>query len=251
LELIAAKSPRLLIRIDGAWYNIKSTTMETTINQELPPEKNGQQYKTAYTEVLDTPVNSKPTSVTNTMVSKNEEVSQPVKQETKSLDSLSLNNQRIDDHYNHLIDKNWGIMERWRNPKMYELVQKEKENLFNATSSYRLGFYKTMLDTRLAALHEKCSAGISMIKGHYRQRTSSFLMSKMEELSFEVRDRQFNWLESMKTKYDYAKTLEAYPTMQQRYMESIFQEEGRMLSFLDSLLIKFENIVNEELQKYN
>jgi hypothetical protein len=225
--------------------------METITKQELAPEQNGQNERAEFTDVINTSASNKPAVVSNSMVSKNEDLSQPVKQETKNLDSLSLNNQRIDKHYNELIEKNWGLMDRWKNPKMYELVQKERENLFNATASYRLGFYKTMLDTRLTALHEKCSAGISMIKGHYRQKTSSFLMSKMEELSFEVRDRQFNWLESMKSKYDYAETLKAYPSMQKRYMDSIFQEESRMLSFLDSLLIKFESIVNEELQKYN
>ncbi|MBL0053073.1 MAG: hypothetical protein IPP29_16980 [Bacteroidetes bacterium] len=76
---------------------------------------------------------------------------------------------------------------------MFDQVQQVRGELFKTTADYRLKFYKTILDTRLEALHEKCSAGVSMIKGHYRQKVSSFLMAKMEELTVEVKDRQINF----------------------------------------------------------
>lgn len=136
------------------------------------------------------------------------------------------------------------------NRSLYNQVLQVKQELFQTSASYRLKFYKTMLDTRLEYLNEKCNAGIKMIKGHYRHQVSSYLMSKMEQLSFEVRDRQFAFLDMMKGKYAYSESLTAYPSMQQRYMESVFTEETKYLRFLDGLLDKFQSIVDEELRKY-
>lgn len=189
--------------------------------------------------------------VANNTIAKNEEVNQPVKQETKGLDSLAKNQDEIDRFYQGNIDKNWTLLQKWTNRSMYNHVQEVKKELFKTSAHYRLAFYKTMLDTRLEYLNEKCNAGIKMVKGHYRHQVSSFLMSKMEQLSFEVRDRQFAFLEMMKTKYNYSEGLTAYPSMQQRYLSSIFDEEGKYLKFLDGLLDKFQSIVDEELKKYN
>ena len=76
-------------------------------------------------------------------------------------------------------------------------------------------------------------------------------MTKMAQLGQEVKEHQFNFINSMKDKYHFAATLDEYPSMKQQYTISIFDEEGRMLKFLDSLLIRFESIVTEELKKYN
>lgn len=183
--------------------------------------------------------------------SKNNEVGQSVKQETKGLDSLSQNNDEIDRMYQDQIGKKWTLWGKMTNRSMYDQVQHVKQELFQTSASYRLKFYKTMLDTRLEYLNEKCNAGIKMIKGHYRHQVSSYLMSKMEQLSFEVRDRQFAFLDMMKGKYAYSESLTAYPSMQHRYMESVFTEEAKYLRFLDGLLDKFQSIVDEELRKYD
>jgi hypothetical protein len=188
---------------------------------------------------------------TSDMVAKNEEVAKPVAKENKILDSVSENNRQIDQLYEHLLDKNWGFWERLNNRTMYNQILHVKGDLFKTTADYRLKFYKTILDSRLEFLHERCSAGISMMKGHYRHKASSFLMSKMEELSLEVKDRQINFMESMKGKYKYALTLKEYPSMLEKYTASIFDEEGRYLRFLDSTLIRFESIIEEQLKKYN
>ena len=131
-------------------------------------------------------------------VAKNEEINQPVKQETKELDALSKNQEAINRLYEVNLDKQWSMVDKWKNHAMYNQVQEVKQELFKTSAHYRLAFYKTMLDTRLEYLNEKCNAGVKMIKGHYRQQVSSFLMSKMEQLSYEVRDRQFAFIAMMK-----------------------------------------------------
>lgn len=190
-------------------------------------------------------------SMPSANVSRNEEALKPVKEEAKGLLTISKNQEEIDEHYQRTMDKDWGFVERITNRSMYNEVQKAKAELFNTSAKYRLAFYKTILDTRLENLNEHCNAGLKMVKGHYRQQVSTFLMSKMEQLSFEVRDRQISFLEMMKGKYQYAETLGSYPTMQQRYQNSIFSEEEKYLRFLDGLLDKFQSIVDEELRKYN
>jgi hypothetical protein len=223
------------------------------------PELIGQQDKQEFVHVnsinlgdmLSDQTSKPPATVQTSTVAKNEEVNQPVKQETKGLDSLAKNQEEIDRFYQANLDKQWSTWDRWTNKGMYNQVQEVKKELFKTSAHYRLAFYKTMLDTRLEYLNEKCNAGIKMVKGHYRHQVSSYLMSKMEQLSFEVRDRQFAFLEMMKTKYSYSESLTGYPSMQQRYLTSIFDEEGKYLKFLDGLLDKFQSIVDEELKKYN
>lgn len=186
------------------------------------------------------------------VTSKNDDASLSIKNETSELDSFqSKNQEEIDGFYHESIDKRWTLWTRFINNGMFHQVQEVKKDLIKTSSNYRLAYYKTMLDTRLDYMNEKCNAGIKMVKGHYRHQVSSFLMGKMEQLSFEVRDRQFNFLEMMKTKYSYSETLTAYPTMQERYVASIFNEEEKYLKFLDGLLDKFQSIVDEELNKYN
>lgn len=223
------------------------------------PELNGQQEKQEFVHVnsinlgdmLSDQVSKPPTPVVTSTVAKNEALNQPVKQETKELDSLAKNQDEIDRFYQASLDNDWSLWERWTNNAMYNQVQEVKKELFKTSANYRLAFYKTILDTRLEYLNERCNAGIKMVKGHYRHQVSSYLMSKMEQLSFEVRERQFAFLEMMKSKYAYAESLSGYPGMQQRYISYIFEEEGKYLKFLDGLLDKFQSIVDEELKKYN
>lgn len=178
----------------------------------------------------------------------NDQVTKPINKETKNLDEMAENNQEIDRFYHEQMDKKMSVIDKLLNRPMYEEMQRVKSELLKSSASYRLNFYKTLLDARIEALKEKCDSGLKMIKGHYRQKANSFLMAKLEEMALEVKDRQINFMEMMKSKYSYAETLDAYPTMKDRYMESIFQEEGRNLKFLDSLLIRFADIVDEQLR---
>ena len=88
--------------------------MEPIINNEMNAEQNGQQFKNELKapESLDlnamlnsTATNSKPVPVTTSTITKNDEAAKPVVQETKSLDSLTQNNQQIDQFYQEQNDK--------------------------------------------------------------------------------------------------------------------------------------------------
>jgi len=179
-----------------------------------------------------------------------EQSNKPVKEETQNLDELAKNNQMIDKFYDTNLNKKWNLLDKFANRTMFDAVQEVKADLFKTTSNYRLGFYKSLLDTRLDSLHEKCGAGVKMIKGHYRHMVSVYLLGKLEELSIEIRNRQISFLEQTKAKYQYAETCVAYPSLYKRFTESIISEEIRYLQFLDGLMSKFEAIVDEELKKY-
>jgi len=181
----------------------------------------------------------------------NDKLTKPVQEEATELDHIEQNNKEVDRVYQTQIDKRWSWWEKMTNRSMYDQVVAVKSELVKQSGHYRLAFYRTILDSRLEALNEKCNAGLKMIKAHYRKEVSSFLMAKMEEMSIEVRDRQFNFLEMMKGKYEYAEGVKNYPSMYDRYMQQIWTEEGRYLAFLDSQLIKFESIVSEEIKKYH
>jgi hypothetical protein len=233
--------------------------MKKINTQNNGPELNGSQDEQKFVKVdsinfhdmLSEQTGKPPVARQISTDAKNEELNQPVKQETRDLDGLAKNQDEIDHFYSENLDKNWTILDKWTNRSMYNKVQEVKGELFKTSAHYRLAFYKTMLDTRLEYMNEKCNAGLKMVKGHYRLQVSSFLMSKMEQLAFEVKDRQIAFMEMMKEKYAYAETLTAYPSMQQRYISSIFEEESKYLKFLDGLLDKFQSIVDEELKKYN
>ncbi len=186
----------------------------------------------------------------DTMI-RNQEVQRPVAQEMQRVESLTQNNQEVDDYFRAEMKREWTGWEKLTERSLYRQVQKVKHELLEASAHYRLGFYKTMLDARLEALNEKCDAGLKMMKAHFRLQVSTFLMAKMEELTLEVKDRQIKFLEMMKEKYAYSDTLTSYPSMQKRYLNSMFEEEARYLKFLDSLILRFESIVDEQLKKYN
>ena len=179
-----------------------------------------------------------------------EEAEEPVHREIEQVNELGHNGRSIEQQFDQQMNRDWGLWDRIAEPSMYRQVQKIKRELLETTAQYRLNFYKTMLDARLEALSEKMDAGLKCIKGHYRQQVSSFLMSKMEDLTVEVKGRQIRFIELMKEKYQYSETLRNYPTMHKRYMNAIFEEEGRYLQFLDSLIIRFQGIVDEQLRKY-
>jgi hypothetical protein len=173
-----------------------------------------------------------------------------VAKENNALETRSEQNKQIEQFYNRQMDKEWGLWDRFTNNRMYQQVQQNKSELLQASSHYRLSFYKTVLDTQLEALTEKCNAGLKMIKAEYRQQVSSFVMQKLEQLAFEIKDRQISFLDMMKEKYKYSETLENYPSMRNTYMEKIFAEEGNYLNLLEALMNKFGSLVSEELKKY-
>ena len=157
----------------------------------------------------------------------------------------------IDEYAQQQLDRKFGILEKALTDRsMYLQVQKVRREMLQASSQYRLNFYRTLLDARLEALRERCDSGVKMLKAMYRQQVASYLMAQMQKLSLEVKDRQILFLNMMKEKYAFAETLRAYPSMQQKYTESIHSEEARYLKFLDDLIQRFESIVTEQLERH-
>ncbi len=219
---------------------MKQENLDKTLNTDLD-----------FKGIFDKPKNQQNRSLIRDTKRMNDKLTKPVQEEATELDHIEQNNKEVDKVYQTQIDKKWTWCEKMTNRSMYNQVVAVKSELVKQSGHYRLAFYRTILDSRLEALNEKCNAGLKMIKAHYRKDVASFLMAKMEEMSIEVRDRQFNFLEMMKGKYAYADGITDYPSMHERYMEQIWTEEGRYLAFLDAQLVKFESIVNEEIRKYH
>lgn len=173
-----------------------------------------------------------------------------ISDEKRDVQFISNRSRELDQKFQEYIDKKWSLSERLFNRSLYQGVVDIKSELLQISGDHRIKVYRTMTDAKLEAIREKFNAGIKMIKGHYRQQVSSFLMQKHEELSKEVQLRQVNFFEMMKEKYAYAETLTTYPSAKDRYMDSIYREEERHIQFLDNLLEGFESIVYEELNKY-
>ncbi|MFK7832107.1 MAG: hypothetical protein AB8B52_02410 [Winogradskyella sp.] len=171
--------------------------------------------------------------------------------QSEGQDSVNESNTSIDQIYDRSLNKDWGFFERMGNKRMFDVVEGIKTELVQVSADYKLSFYKTLLDARLEGLHEKCDAGVKMIKGYYRQQVGSFLMQKMAETSDEVCSRQLGFIEMIKTKYDEASKLDNYPSIKKNYLASISREEERHFRFLDSIILRFENIVDSELEKFN
>lgn len=173
-----------------------------------------------------------------------------VEKDTNSVTELQENNKQIDDNYQRDLNKDWSLVEQLTNRSMFKQVQENRKELFNASAEYKIKFYRTVLDGRLEALSEKTNTGLMMIKAHYRQNVASFMMKKMDDLSREVKVRQREFLTMMMEKHDDVARLENYPPLKEQYVNSILLEGERYMKFLDRLVVRFENIIDEQLQKH-
>jgi hypothetical protein len=134
---------------------------------------------------------------------------------------------------------------------MYDKVQKVKIEMFQLTGNQRLALYDLLMQSRIQQTKEKYDSALKTIKAYYRRHVASYIMHQMENLTEEVKGYQFRFLEMQKTKYQYAESLKIYPSMYERYMQSLFAQEERYLHFLDKLLVKFESVTTEELTTYS
>jgi hypothetical protein len=196
-------------------------------------------------------VEHKPIQKQNDMNPENKKRDNLIEKDDQSVTSLQESHKRIDDSHQADLTKDWGLVEQLTNRSMYKAVQANRKELFNASAEYKIKFYRTVLDGRLEALSEKTNSGLMMIKAHYRQQVASFMMSKMDDLGKEVKSRQSEFLTMMMEKHDDVARLENYPPLKKQYVNSILAEGERYMNFLDRLVLRFENIIDEQLQKYN
>ena len=180
--------------------------------------------QTDYQEMEEPKVLPTINHTTSSPAMREEEMNKTIQQESKAIDNLAEKNTEIDNFYKDQLNKDWGVIEKFGNKKMYDQVHLVKAKLFTETAEYRTKFYKTTLDARLAYLREKCDSSLKCIKSLHRQRVASFVMEQLEKLRGEVMQKQINFLEMMKEKYAYAESLKPYPTMHKRYMDTLFKD---------------------------
>jgi hypothetical protein len=90
-----------------------------------------------------------------------------------------------------------------------------------------------------------------MIKSEYRSQVAAFMMSKLEAITKDVRDRQFSFIQIIREKNQFLLTMSDIPSTAARYSEQIEREQDRYFNFLEQLVINFENIISEELKKFS
>ncbi len=173
-----------------------------------------------------------------------------VTEQSKTADSMVEQHKAIDNHYQKEFGKEYSLLEQLTNRSMYKQVQANKQELFKASADYRIKFYKTVLNGRLEALQEKTNTGIMMIKAHYRQQVASFMLTKMYDLAKDVKDRQIQFMQLLMEKHDYVHQLKNYPILKDQYSNSIITEGERYMKFLDGLVLRFEQIIDEQISRF-
>lgn len=172
-----------------------------------------------------------------------------VQEQTNTAAHMQQQHQEIDNGYQESMSKEWGLIEQIGNRGMYKEVLKNRKALFNASAEYRIQFYRTVLDGRLAALQEKTTTGLMMIEAHYREQVSDFIGEKMISLKSKIQEKRERLFEMMKGQHDYIKTLEGYPELQATYKNSILNEAEGSMQFLEGLAIRFEKVLMDKISE--
>lgn len=174
-----------------------------------------------------------------------------VQEQTNTAASMQKQHQDVDNGYQEAMGKEWGLVEQIGNRSMYKEVVKNRKALFNASAEYRIQFYRTVLDGRLAALQEKTTTGLMMIEAHYREQVSDFIGEKMISLKAKIQDKRERLFEMMKGQHDYIKNLEGYPDLQATYKNSILNEAEGSMKFLEGLAVRFEKVLMDKISGHN
>lgn len=180
----------------------------------------------------------------------NSQLQEPVKQTMQSLQTYLSDAQDIDPETRRLMLENRTLLRQLFPNKTDRLIDQMKHNMIRSSSEFRLNLYKLNADFWLDNAREHMNSAMKMTKAEYRERVSAFMMLKLEQLSREVKTRQFNFIEMAKEKMDYARSLGNYPDIQRGYLTIIQTEQQEYLEFLQRLIRQFQNIVDEEIKNY-
>lgn len=184
----------------------------------------------------------------------NVQMSEAMKYETKetnqNLDLLLRNATEIDDRTKDLLMKNRSLVQRLFPSKMDSMVMEMQRNTIKHAMEFRLHLYQMSTQFRLEALREKYNAALMSIRGYYREQVSEFMMNKLAELHRKVDMRQREFLELAKSKMEYARDMQGYPTLQRRYLENIEKEAKGFMTFLQRQIESFENIIDEQIERF-
>lgn len=166
------------------------------------------------------------------------------------LDMLVRNANFVDERARELLISKRTLLQRLFPSQQERIVEQWKGKMITSAANFNIGLYEMASEARLESMKEKYTAGLMLLKAHYRQKVGAFMMAKMDELKDDVKTYQFKFLVDMRDKYHKAETVRDLPSLYNRFMKAIQEEELRYFDFLDNILIRFEAIVNENLKSY-
>lgn len=179
-----------------------------------------------------------------------DEMRQQAKEANQNLDLLLRNASEIDERTHHLLMKNRTLIQKLFPNKMDRMVLEMQRNTIKEAMEFRMNLYKMSTQFRLEALREKYNASLMSIRGYYRAEVSRFMMQKLFELQANVDVKEREFLDMAKAKYDYAMTLQNYPALQVRYLENIQRGADGYLTFVLRQIIGFEQILDEQIERF-
>lgn len=174
-----------------------------------------------------------------------------VEKADEKFDLMIRNAQHIDNRTKILLEENKPLLRKIFPSKMDKLIAEMERNTIQEAFQFRLNLYKLNTQFMLEGMREKYDAALKMIKSEYRAQVAAFMMSNLEELSKDVQNRQYSFIQMIREKSLYLKTMGDIPSTAERYKAQIEREQDRYFNFLEQLVINFENIIREELKKFN
>ena len=174
-----------------------------------------------------------------------------VEKANENFDLMIRNAQSIDARTKMLMDENKPLLRKIFPNKMDKLIAEMERNTVQESMQFRLNLYKLNTQFMLEGMREKYDAALKMIKAEYRSQVAAFMMSKLEGLSKDVQNRQYTFIQMVREKNQFLKTMADIPSTAQRYAAQIEREQDRYFNFLEQLVINFENIIREELRKFS
>ncbi len=174
-----------------------------------------------------------------------------VEKANENFDLLITNAQSIDQKTKALMLENKGLIRTIFPNKMDRLLDEMSRNMTKESLQFQLNLYKLNTQFVLEGLREKYDAGLKMVKAEYRSQVASFMMGKLEWLSNDVQNRQYTFIQSIREKNQLLKSMTDIPSTAKRYADQIEREQDRYFNFMEQLIINFENIIREELVKFN
>jgi len=174
-----------------------------------------------------------------------------VEKANENFDLMIRNAQSIDARTKMLMEENKPLLRKIFPNKMDKLIAEMERNTVQESMQFRLNLYKLNTQFMLEGMREKYDAALKMIKAEYRSQVAAFMMSKLEGLSKDVQNRQYTFIQMVREKNQFLKTMADIPSTAQRYAAQIEREQDRYFNFLEQLVINFENIIREELRKFS
>lgn len=190
-------------------------------------------------------------NATHVNAQKDKENKVQVEKANENFDLMIRNAQSIDARTKMLMEENKPLLRRIFPNKMDRLIAEMERNTIQESMQFRHNLYKLNTQFMLEGMREKYDAALKMIKAEYRSQVAAFMMSKLEGLSKDVQNRQYAFIQMIREKNQFLKTMADIPSTAQRYATQIEREQDRYFNFLEQLVINFENIIREELRKFS